>query len=337
MGRLAGGGGARGCGRPCPGARHALHNCLGNLLQPRITRRNSDCRRVCLRGRTISLPPLAKGHACKNSSHVPTGSTCAATAVFAFAPAAKSMQACGELANAAAVRGAALLVVRGNCDFGAKAAAGAAAGAAAVLVGNSENEYLTMSRDGGGDEAMPVAMLSQTDFEHLRHLVDSLLEVAAAYGGEVDLNSFPSYESMDDSSSIGLAQVCCQRMQPARYTVWVCNRADMQQRRKLYPLATAASINVLVLLARFGLFTTAHTAANAAHRMCPTYCTVVQGRVKPDLVAPGTMSSAAAGSGCGYIVKSGTSMSAPVVAGAALLARQYFAGVYRVPLFYHLR
>lgn len=40
-------------------------------------------------------------------------------------------------------------------------------------------------------------------------------------------------------------------------------------------------------------------------------------RIKPDLVAPGTVRSVEGGSGCGYTVKVGTSMSAPAAAGAA--------------------
>ena len=47
-------------------------------------------------------------------------------------------------------------------------------------------------------------------------------------------------------------------------------------------------------------------------------------RVKPDFVAPGTIASAKASSACGIATYGGTSMSTPVIAGAALLARQYF-------------
>lgn len=49
------------------------------------------------------------------------------------------------------------------------------------------------------------------------------------------------------------------------------------------------------------------------------------GRFKPDLVAPGTsIISAAGGTACGTVGKLGTSMSCPLVAGLALLVRQYF-------------
>ena len=48
------------------------------------------------------------------------------------------------------------------------------------------------------------------------------------------------------------------------------------------------------------------------------------GRIKPDLVAPGTIESARGSSDCGYVTFGGTSMAAPAVTGAAALVRQYF-------------
>ena len=48
------------------------------------------------------------------------------------------------------------------------------------------------------------------------------------------------------------------------------------------------------------------------------------GRNKPDVVAPGTVASAAAGKACGVAVFRGTSMATPIVAGSAVLVRQYF-------------
>jgi hypothetical protein len=51
-------------------------------------------------------------------------------------------------------------------------------------------------------------------------------------------------------------------------------------------------------------------------------------RVKPDIVAPGTVTSARVGAGsandCGLTTMAGTSMATPVTAGSALLVRQYF-------------
>lgn len=51
-------------------------------------------------------------------------------------------------------------------------------------------------------------------------------------------------------------------------------------------------------------------------------------RVKPDLVAPGTIVSAAAGTTCDTAIFGGTSMATPVIASSALLVKQYFEDGY---------
>jgi len=47
-------------------------------------------------------------------------------------------------------------------------------------------------------------------------------------------------------------------------------------------------------------------------------------RIKPDIVAPGTVASAKAGTECQTSIYGGTSMATPVVAGSAALVQQYF-------------
>ncbi|MFO0861245.1 MAG: S8 family serine peptidase [Phycisphaerales bacterium] len=52
------------------------------------------------------------------------------------------------------------------------------------------------------------------------------------------------------------------------------------------------------------------------------------GRRKPEIAAPGILTSALNGSGCGTAGQAGTSMATPVVSGMATLIRQYFTSGY---------
>ena len=67
---------------------------------------------------------------------------------------------------------------------------------------------------------------------------------------------------------------------------------------------------------------------------CDTFCSggsglTVDGRLKPEIFAPGcSVTSAAASTACGSSTLSGTSMAAPAVSGVAALVRQYFTDGY---------
>lgn len=186
-----------------------------------------------------------------------------------------------------------VLVERGGCDFGQKLDAIALTGASGVIIGNTAEEFMVVQRATPSDSAIPVASVPQSTFRLLLALLASGREVMAAYKGKHNIAEYPSSESMDHSSSQG-----------------------------------------------------------------PT----LDGRVKPDLVAPGSLLAAQSQSECGVSLKSGTcsavhqppttpilvcsvqhgisrtdtradtgmwgagtSMAAPVVAGAAAVVRQYFS------------
>ncbi|KAK9836281.1 hypothetical protein WJX81_001826 [Elliptochloris bilobata] len=164
----------------------------------------------------------------------------------------------------ARLHGAMALVLRGNCTFSTKAANAQAAGAAAVLVVNTDDSgFFRMDQEpaySGAAIHVPVCGVSQAP--------GALLWAALATGAPLSV-AFSAYALPTD-----------------RYE----------------SLAFFSSIG-------------------------PT----LDGRIKPDIVAPGTTISAFAAQPegsqtCSLAVERGTSMATPVVAGGLALIRQYFAG-----------
>eukprot|EP00892_Ulva_mutabilis_P005337 jgi/Ulvmu1/3175/UM015_0216.1 len=165
-------------------------------------------------------------------------------------------EACTELTDSGAMKGALVLVQRGSCGFDEKTASAARSGARVVLVGNDKDEYVVMQSVSAAPVSLPAGLIPRSSFRYLQSLLRSGQPVAVTYAGEFDMGELDSSESMDESSSGG-----------------------------------------------------------------PT----ADGRIKPDLVAPGTITAAQSLTACGTSPKSGTSMAAPVIAASAALVRQYFA------------
>ena len=117
--------------------------------------------------------------------------------------AAEPADACGELANRAAARGALVLAVRGACDFDAKARAAEGAGAAALIVGNTADEFDVMTRGAPGSAGIPVGMAAAGAYEAVRALLVGGQRVTAAFVGAADLSNQPSFQSIDATSSLG--------------------------------------------------------------------------------------------------------------------------------------
>lgn len=129
-----------------------------------------------------------------------------------------------------------MLVERGGCDFDTKIDAFARIGAAGVIVGSTADEFVVVHRSKPSASLMPVASIPQSTLQLLLSFLSSGREVMVESKGEYAISEYPSFESMDVSSSRG-----------------------------------------------------------------PT----LDGRVKPDLVAVGTVNAAQSGSTCGVSKKSG--------------------------------
>ena len=199
--------------------------------------------------------------------------------------------------------GAVVFAWRGRCPFSVKAANAAAAGASALLVANTgPGGALRMTGTSPSSSSTtslaPTAGISRSSGE------DLAAALVAAGGSRQRLRvsfsrdllrlpmagaPFGSIASSSSSSSSGPS-----------------SSSSSSSSNSFYPLPRSESI-----------------ASFSSGGPTP------DNRLKPDLAAPGTTASAfsdgdASTGNCGAGVDRGTSMATPLVAGAALLARQYF-------------
>ena len=72
------------------------------------------------------------------------------------------------LANEAAIKGSIMLVSRGAVPFVEKVKRASSAGAAAVIIFNTEDELMQMGGDGGYTSDIPVLMIKSSDALRLR-------------------------------------------------------------------------------------------------------------------------------------------------------------------------
>ncbi len=148
------------------------------------------------------------------------------------------------------------------------------------------------------------------EFNELPSNLDSLLELAHADGARIHTNSFG-----DDALT--------------SYTSW-CVDIDAFSRQNEEDLVVFAASNLATLrtpenakncIAVGATFAAPSQDFRRNGGSGPT----VDGRRKPDVYAPGhDVRSAAAGQLCATVLRGGTSMAAPAVAGGAALLREYF-------------
>eukprot|EP00887_Chlorella_sp_A99_P001740 scaffold19.g1740.t1 len=175
---------------------------------------------------------------------------------------ASPLDACSTLQNAADAKGRIVLVQRGSCYFGSKAANAQAAGAVAALVFDDQlGSYFVVAADPATGPQITIPTMSIT-----RRLGQNL-QTSIAVGRNITLSFSPVTKPSVSSSFQNLSPYSSQGPTP-------------------------------------------------------------DGRVKPDIVAPGTVVSAKVGltgtNTCGTTTMAGTSMATPVVAGSAALVRQYY-------------
>lgn len=165
---------------------------------------------------------------------------------------------CSPLQNSAVVAGTVVLMERGNCTFELKGQYAQAAGAAAVIVFDSEVGAYYSATSSGGTVGIPLMTIPRRLGQNVMAVLVSGRSANVTFGPATEpAYGFDNLASFSSQGPVGSDR-----------------------------------------------------------------------RVKPDLVAPGTLTSADAGTQCGTTTYGGTSMATPVIASSALLVKQYFEDGY---------
>lgn len=219
--------------------------------------------------------------------------------------AADPLDACSPLKNGNAsvstypsAAGAVIFAWRGRCSFSTKAANAAAAGAAALLIANTGPGgalRMTGSSPSISTALAPTASVSKSSGDDLA----AALAVAPSQRQRLRVSFSRDLLRLPTQSDAPFGSVAFSSLQ------------------------SSSSVSPSTLPAFFPLPRGESMAYFSSGGPTP------DGRFKPDLAAPGTTVSAFSDGdpstgNCGGGMDRGTSMATPVVAGAALLARQYF-------------